>query len=73
MILSGFISIVASSYDVAASILLSTLLLELVFSRRSSKDMVNEDILFTWSSIFDKKIGRSLFENLGIIPEAVCL
>ena len=55
MILSGFISIVASSYDVAASILLSTILLELVFSRRSSKDMVNEDILFTWSSIFDKK------------------
>ena len=46
---SNFISIVASISDLAASILLPPLFLAIIFSRRSSKDVVSDEIFFSFS------------------------
>ena len=54
VILSGFISIIASSSYVAASILLPNLLRALVLARRLPKDVVKEESLFSWASSFDE-------------------
>ena len=54
VILSGFISIIASSSYVAASILLPNLLRALILARRLPKDVVKEEILFSWASSFDE-------------------
>ena len=52
MILSSFFSIVVSSYDVSASIVLPTLLLVLMFWKCSQYDVVKEGSLLSWSYSF---------------------
>ena len=52
MILSSFFSIVVSSYDVSASIVLPNLLLVLMFWKCSQYDMVKEWSLLSWSYSF---------------------
>ena len=54
LISSSFISIVASISDLAASILLPTMFLILVFSMCSSKGVVSEDICFYCSISHDE-------------------
>ena len=49
LILSGLISVVDSGFDVAASIFLPTLLLTLILSRRSTKDVVMEERFYSCS------------------------
>ena len=56
LISSSLISIFISSYNLDTSILITTLLLALVFSRLSSKDVVVEEICLSCSMIFDEKL-----------------
>ena len=48
----------------SSSIFLPTLFLALIFSRRSSKDVVSEEILFSCSMSFDENL---LFSSLGTL------
>ena len=58
LVSSSSVSIVASRSYLAASILLPTLFLEFIFSRRYSKGVVSENILFSCSII--------IYENLVV-------
>ena len=64
LILSGFISIVDSSYDLSDLIFLPTMLLTVIFPSWYSKDAAIEEILLYFSTSDDQNLLVSSLRNL---------